>query len=261
MIRLYINPAFQALLEENRFSSYLQVMQTSRGTIIEEDSSRDVRRLDLDGHVLYLKRCCWEKLSSAFESYCQGKMAHSKPYKEMLQFRHLSRFDFAVAEVVAAGESLRYGVPSKGFIITREVGGQDLALVYRAADKSTRYCIMANFGALLGRLHDNGFYGGTRLKDIIIDGDPCKSPTLTLIDRETRNPYPGPLGEKRALARLLLNIRRQAQQGEVFSPGEWEIFAESYCQSLTGSSGIDASTLLQKILAKLDQPGKGYLPE
>jgi hypothetical protein len=259
MIRLQINPAFADLLRSHHLHSYAQIMQTSSGTIIEEDCSRDVRRLDLDGQKLYLKRCRREKLSSALESYCLGKLAHSKPYKEMLQFRHLSHLDFTVAEVVAAGEELNYGIPLKGFIITREVIGQDLALVYRAADKNTRRCIMSGFGSLLGRLHDSGFYGGTRLKDIIIDGDPCKSPTLTLIDRETRSPHPRPVGKKRALARLLLNIRRQAQQGEVFTISEWESFADSYCRSLTENLSIDAKQLLTAILEKLDQPGKAYL--
>ncbi len=261
MIRLHINPTFQPLLEANNLNSYSQIMQTSSGTIIEEDCSRDVRRLDLDGQILYLKRSRREKLSSALESYCRGKLAHSKPYKEMLQFRYLSHLDFTVAEVVAAGEELNYGTPLKGFIITREVIGQDLALVCRAADKDTRRCIMSDFGSLLGRLHNCGFYGSTRLKDIFIDGDPCKSPTLTLIDRETRSPYPKPVREKRVLTRLLLNIRRQAQQGEIFTASEWESFAENYCRSLNENFSIDAKALLIAILVKLSQPGKEYLPE
>lgn len=236
-------------------------MQASSGMIIEEDCLRDVRRLDLDGQKLYLKRCHTEKLSSALESYCRGKLAHSKPYKEMLQFRYLTHRHFAVAEVVAAGEELNYGIPLKGFIMTREVPGQDLARVYHAADKDTRRCIMSDFGSLLGRLHNCGFYGSTRLKDTFIDGDPCKSPTLTLIDREARSPYPRPVREKRALTRLLLNVRRQAQQGEIFSTSEWESFAENYCRSLVEHFSIDPKALLIAILVKLDQPGKAYLRE
>jgi len=259
MIRLHINPTFQALLQANNLSSYSQIMQTSSGTIIEDDCSRDVRCLDLDGQKLYLKRCRREKLSSALESYSLGKLAHSKPYKEMLQFRYLAQRHFAVAEVVAAGEELNYGMPLKGFIMTREVPGQDLALVYRAADKDTRHCIMSDFGSLLGRLHNFGFYGSTRLKDIFIDGDPCKSPTLTLIDRETRSPYPRPVSQNKVLNRLLLNVYRQAKQGEIFSSSEWESFAENYCRALGEHLSIDAKALLIAILGKLDQPGKAYL--
>jgi hypothetical protein len=261
MIRLHINPTFEPLLQANNLSSYSQIMQTSSGIIIEEECSRDVRSLDLDGQKLYLKRCRREKLSSALQSYCLGKLAHSKPYKEMLQFRYLSQRHFAVAEVVAVGEELNYGIPLSGFIMTREVPGQDLALVYRAADKDTRHCIMSDYGSLLGRLHNCGFYGSLRLKDIFIDGDPCKSPTLTQIDRETRRPYPRPVRENRVLTRLLLNVSRQTKQGEIFSTSEWESFADNYCRSLDEHLSIDAKALLIAILVKLDQPGKAYLPE
>jgi hypothetical protein len=60
---------------------------------------------------------------------------------------------------------------------------------------------------------------------------------------------------------LLLNVHRQARQGEVFTISEWESFAETYCGSLADDLGIDASTLLNEILSKLDRPGKAYLQE
>jgi hypothetical protein len=251
MIRLQINPVFNSLLQANDLGSYSSIMQSSLGTVIEENSLRVVRRLELDGQILYLKRTRSEKTSSAFESYCRGKMAHSRPYKEMLQLRFLSQLDFTVAEVVAVGEELSLGIPLKGFIITREVSGKDLALVYLAADENTRLCVMSEFGSLLGRLHDNGFFGSTRLKDIIVDGDPCDSSVLTLIDRETRNPYPKKTSRETIISRLLFNVRRQAQQGEIFSAAEWRSFCESYCGSLSSGMPIEANSLFDKIMAKL----------
>ena len=261
MIRLQINPAFADLLQSSNLHSYSQIMQTTGGTIVEENELRDIRCLNLEGLKFYLKRTRVERFSSAFESYCQGRMAHSKPFKEMMQLRALGKLGFAVAEVVAVGEELRFAVPIKGFIITREVPGQDLAQVYRAADKTDRNHIMTHFGALLGRLHDHGFFGSTRLKDIISSGDPGGTFRLTLIDRETRNPYPKQANRKTVIARLLFNIRRQAQQGEVFSSGEWSAFTESYCGSLADHFNIDANTLLDEIVAKLEQSKKDYLPE
>lgn len=256
MIRLQINPAFNSLLQANDLGSYSGIMQTSSGTVIEENSLRVIRRLELDGQNLYLKRTKSEKTSSAFQSYCRGKMAHSRPYKEMLQLMFLSRLDFPVAEVVAVGEELSLGIPLKGFIITREVSGQDLALVYLAADENTRLCIMSEFGSLLGRLHDSGFFGSTRLKDIIVDGKPCVSPTLTLIDRETRNPYPKKASRETIISRLLFNVRRQAQQGEIFSAAEWQSFCESYRGSLSSGIQIDADSLFDEIIAKLARSSK-----
>ena len=259
MIRLQINPAFADLLRSRNLHSYPRIMQTSLGRVVEENDLRDVRFLELGENNFYLKRTRGEKFSSALESYCRGRLAHSRPFKEMMQFRLLEQLGFDVAEVVAAGEELRYGVPEKGFIITREVEGQDLSLVYREADEAVRDSILGDFGSLLGRLHSNGFFGSTRLKDIISSGKPGDSLKLTLIDRETRNPYRKKANRNKVIARLLLNIRRQAQQGEIFSGGEWASFAESYCRSLNSRFGIDARELLTEILALLDRPGKEYL--
>ncbi len=261
MIRLQINPAFADLLQSSNLSSYAQIMQTSLGTVVEENNLRDVLRLNLDGIKFYLKRTRAENFSSAVESYCRGRLAHSRPFKEMMQFRWLQKLDFNVAEVVAVGEELHFAVPVKGFIITREVPGQDLAQVYRAAKITDRSNIMSHFGSLLGRLHSHGFFGSTRLKDIISSGDPGGSLKLTLIDRETRNPYPKHATREKVIARLLFNIRRQAQQGEVFTISEWESFTDSYCRSLTDKLGIDARDLIRAILARLERPGNKYLPE
>lgn len=261
MIRLQINPAFADLLRSHNLHSYPLVMQTSLGTLVEENSLRDIRYLDLGANNFYLKRTRGEKFSSALESYCRGRLAHSRPFKEMMQFRLLEQSGFEVAEVVAAGEELHCGVPAKGFIITREVAGRDLSRVYREADQSARNSILVDFGSLLGRLHSNGFFGSTRLKDIISSGNPGDSLKLTLIDRETRNPYRKKANRDKVIARLLLNIRRQAQQGEIFTRGEWESFAGSYCRSLDSSFGIDAPGLFTEILAQLDRPGKEYLAQ
>jgi len=256
MIRLQIKPAFADLLKAHDLGNYRQLMQTSDGRVIEQDSLRDVRCLELDGQKFYLKRTRSEKAKSALESYGRGRLAHSKPFKEMLQFKHLARLGFDVAEVVATGEELHYGIPQRGFIMTREVEGRDLALVYRAADDTQRCHILEHFGSLLGRLHDNGFYGSTRLKDIIYAEAAGNSPKLTLIDRETRNPYPKRATAKRVMSRLLFNIRRQAQQGEGFSEREWICFSEAYCQSLSDRLAFDPGELLATILAMLERMGK-----
>ncbi len=256
MIRLQIKPAYAGRLQAHDLGTYQQIMQTSIGEVIEEDELRDVRCLDLDGDKFFLKRTRSEKPRSAFESYARGRLAHSKPFKEMLQFKHLAQLEFNVAEVVATGEELRLGIPQRGFIITREVEGRDLALVYREAGKFERIKILKHFGFLLGRLHDNGFYGSTRLKDIFVSGITEDTPRLTLIDRETRNPYPKRATADRVMSRLLFNIRRQAQQGEIFSESEWRSFSEAYCQSLSAELAFDPQTLLTSILQMLERMGK-----
>jgi hypothetical protein len=260
MIRLQIKPAFAALLQAHDLGSYHQLIQTTTGRVVEEDSLRDVRCLELDGQKFYLKRTRLEKAKSALESYGRGRLAHSKPYREMLQFKHLALLGFDVAEVVATCEELHFGIPQRGFVMTREVEGRDLALVYRAADDRQRCHILEQFGSLLGRLHASGFYGSTRLKDIIYADAAGGSPKLTLIDRETRNPYPKRATAKRVMSRLLFNIRRQAQQGERFSEREWKSFSEAYCQSLSDRFAFDPGELRIGILAMLQRMGRPASP-
>ena len=95
----------------------------------------------------------------------------------MLQFKYLAENGFDVAEVVACGEQLCFGIPQRGFIITAEVSGEDLAGVLPGGStQEDRILILGQFGALLGRLHARGFYGSTRLKDIIYSGCPDSNP-------------------------------------------------------------------------------------
>ena len=249
MIRLRINPAFSGLLQLHRLDTYPAVMQIDTGELIEENESRDVRRLQLDDQVVYLKRTRSEKITSALESYARGRLAHSKPFKEMLHFKQLAKLEFDVAEVVAVGEELRFGIPIRGFIMTAEVGGEDLAQVYQKVDDADQRRILEQFGSLLGRLHDCGFFGSTRLKDIIYSGTPRNNPKLTLIDRETRNPYPRTSGRKDIMERLLLNVRRQIQAGERFSEQQWSGFCENYCSSLSAEHNITSTQLLTQIIA------------
>lgn len=248
MIRLQLNPDYENLLDENRLATFPALMAIDTGTIFEQNEQRNVRRLELNQQFFFLKRVTSEKISSAVESYLGGKLAHSKPFKEMLHFRFLRSKGFDVAEVVAVGEKLRFGVPIQGFIMTRAIPGQDLSEVYQAAEIDDRLDIMRSFGSLVGRLHNNGFFGSIRLKDIICSGQPGESMRMTLIDREVRNPWPRTPSKTIILDRLLLNARRQTQRGEIFSQEEWKVFTRYYCRNLSQPVRLEDSVVATEIL-------------
>ena len=249
MLRLQINSKFVELLQRHDLDTYSRIRQTTAGEVVEDNESRDVRRLELDNQVLYLKRTKSEKTISAIESYARLRLAHSKPFKEMLHYKQLAMHGFDVAEVIAVGEELNYAIPQNGFIMTAAVAGEDLAQVYQKSDKADQCLIVGQFGTLLGRLHNEGFFGSTRLKDIIYSGIPSANPKLTLIDRETRNPYPKTPSKNGIVERLLVNIRRQGQAGERFNEEQWQAFSEHYCNALSTGYDIQADQLLQQILA------------
>jgi hypothetical protein len=78
---------------------------------------------------------------------------------------------------------------------------------------------------------------------------PAVTQKLTLIDRETRNPYPRTSGRKDIIERLLLNVRRQIQAEERFSEQQWSGFCENYCSSLSVEHNITSAQLLPQIIA------------
>ena len=247
MVRLQVNPGFAELLRRHGLDDYTSIMNSTAGELIEQPKGRETRLLQLDGHIFFLKRVYAEKLASALESYFGGKLAHSKPYREMLHYRFLRTAGFDVAEVVVVGETLKLGMPQSGFIMTRKVDGRDLSELYRESNSRQRRHIMVNFATLVGKLHQNGFFGSIRLKDIISNDAPGTSMQLVLIDREVRNPYPKGATTQRALSRLLLNIRRQTRQGEVFSDREWGLFCRFYCHQVATSPPIKSRFLRHEV--------------
>jgi len=247
MIRLRLNPEFESLLRKYDLNSYAAFMNCDLGDSIEAISDRDTRQLQLDDQVFFLKRDSAKKTGSALENYLIGRLAHSKPYNEMLHFKLLRNAGFNVAEVVAVGEELILGIPSAGFIMTKKVDGMDLSELYRLSDGRDRRCILFHFGALVGRLHNCGLFGGIRLKDIICEYSAGAAMKMTLIDRETHKPYSRRTTRKRVLSKLMLNIHRQTKQGETFSEREWKLFCHQYCQELSASLRIDRHFLAREI--------------
>jgi len=253
MLRLQVHPEFEALLRRHGLNNHNAIMHCDAGDLVERAQGRDTREIDLDGQPFFLKRVYQEKFSAALESYFGGKLAHSKPYKEMLHYRFLRDAGFDVAEVVAVGEKLRLGIPVSGFIMTAKVEGKELSQVFQQADRRGRRRIACAFGTLVGRLHHRGFFGSIRLKDVICNGSPGDRLQMTLIDREVRNPFPRRVTRKRVLSRLMLNIRRQTSQGELLTRHEWNLFSRFYCQQLATRLQIGHLFLGQEIVQLVDR--------
>lgn len=98
---------------------------------------------------------------------------------------------------------MRLGVPQDGFIMTREVEGENLEDLFLAADAKGRAAIMDRLGTLVAGLHRDGFYATVRIRDIICSPREDGESELVLIDRETRNPAPRRYSRRRAKNSLL----------------------------------------------------------
>lgn len=249
MKRLHISENYRPLLEAQQLIHYDQFMATSAGEMIEEDHRRDVQKLCLQGENYYLKRTYSEKSYSALESYLSGRMAHSKPYNEKLQFDYLQQCGFSTAEVVAAGEELRWGLPLNGFIITREVGGEELSHTYRKADTLGRTAILGQLGQLTARLHRQGFFTSVRMKDVFCTGEDKNTMRLTLIDREVRHPGAKRFSPTKASKSLVKSLARQIRAGDKPTATETQEFVNQYCQKISDIWNIQPNRLYKVIMA------------
>ncbi|MEH6571065.1 MAG: lipopolysaccharide kinase InaA family protein [Halioglobus sp.] len=246
MIRLHIDPHYLSLLQEQDLALYEQFMNCSVGDMIDSDHRRDIQKLRFGDSNYYLKRTHYEKTSSALESYLSGKLAHAKPFKEMLQISYLRQHGFDTAEVAAAGEKLKFGIPSGGFILTKEVSGEELSEKFSQATAEERSELLTQFSTLLGQLHRQGFFLSVRLKDLFYNaqGD---APKLILIDREARNPAPKNFSPTRAKESLYTSNRRQVRAGDTLTPNELKQIIKGYCREIADTWAIAPSVLLKEL--------------
>ncbi len=247
MIRLHIDPHYLSLLEEHQLAQYAQLMKSSAGELLDADDRRDIQKIRLGNEDFFLKRTWSEKTSSAFESSLSGKKAHSKPFKEMLQISYLRAQGFDTAEVVAAGEELKLGIPVGGCIITREVSGEELTHRYARANSLERPVLLAQLGQLLARLHREGFFLSVRLKDIFVQENPERRPVFVLIDREARNPAPKQFSTRYAKNGLYTSARRQIRAGDSLSPLELRTVLRHYCDEISDVWSIRPSQLMHAL--------------
>lgn len=212
MIRLFIDQNFQQTTNQDSPHTYDQFMNTTAGELIDKDSRRDIQRIILNDKAFYLKRIFTEKITSSIESLCLGKLPHSKPYKELLHIQALQTAGFATMEVVAAGELTRLGIAREGFILSKEIKGTDLSILFKQSNLNDRLILISQFAQLNARLHVKGFFSPVRLKDVFYVPSNQQQSRMVLIDREARNPTPKPFSPQRThrvIDSIKTSIRRQ----------------------------------------------------
>jgi lipopolysaccharide kinase (Kdo/WaaP) family protein len=201
------------------------------GELVERVHLREVRRICCaQGHVAYLKRRFGSSLRASLETYLSGTAAHSAPYNEFLHVQALQAKNLPVMQVIAAGESRRFGLPDQGFIVSLGVSGEPLNVYYNRAaearDEKIQEQSLATYGEMLGQLHRHGFYSPLRMKDIFVPDENLGQ--ATMIDRETRHPYPRK--QKKWLADKALNtsFKRNARTSEYFGEEQVKAVLKAY---------------------------------
>jgi len=137
-----------------------------------------------DGQAYYFKRGGREPLRLALRPLALGHRSYSGPMRELTILRKLRVAGFRTLEPLAWGEQRRWGLPVRGFLLTREAGGQEVADLLVQGRAGARDALWREIGVLLARLHLAGFFQPVRIKDLLRDAS-----GLILIDRETSKPW------------------------------------------------------------------------
>lgn len=247
MNALEISEPYNTLFKKYGLSSFNDFIDKPIGNLLADEATREIRKFDIEGQTFFLKRVKKFKLSSALEALLQGHKPYSYSYREMIHVQMLKKAGIAVMSVAAVGERRSFGFPKESFIIVVGIEGQELALLYKASDPAGKLEILKKLGALYAELHHKGFFKPIRLTDII----QSNTGELTLIDRETRHPYPRRFSHNRALNSFAQAIYRQRRQGIDFNATEIDNLLRAYyshCKDLWTDTELIFLKKAQKVL-------------
>ena len=231
---LLVNETDRSWLAQMGLASFEQLMYRDIGCVIQKDDISDVRIIEGYGRTAYLKRHMTCPIQKSIEKYFLSRRAHTVPYTEYLHMGSLQRFQFPVVNSIAVGEQRKLGFPRHGFILVNEVKGSRLDEALNLTDLQDKDAkLLQSFGKLLARLHQHGFYAQLRLKDIIVTD--MNKPSLVMIDRETRHPYPCRLSKTKARRSLDRSFRRIKRDSPAFNEDHKNIVMQAY-RSHSGAS-------------------------
>lgn len=252
-VKLTVCDSVQSLFLANGLDNF-EIFQTGDlGKVLSwKKSGWEVRRIVLHGEGgpegFYLKRTGNGFDLRPFSAIFSGCRLHCAPLRELAAIRLLQQKGFAVMDPVAWGERRRYGLPACGFLVVREVCGDNVAQLYASSRGPARLALLEEVGQLTGRLHAAGFYQVVRMKDLIREG---KSRQLVLIDRETTKPWLSRFSKKQAVATLARACRRTFRDGHRFGPATLRHFLAGYSEGVKGVWNVSAVEMQRLLLGEL----------
>lgn len=233
-ISFFLQPDVSRLFVESGLDSFEILMNSGSGK---------VQRLVLkDGSRFYLKREVAVRLAPSLAMLRRGHCPYSAPLRELRLLQLLRLAGFLTMEPVAWGEQRRFGFPMRGFLVVREVRGEEAAVFFDQADGMEKRQLMKAIGRLVGRLHARGFFHPVRLKDLIytVDG-------LVLIDRETSKPWRSLFFPQQCRDSLARAIRRIFRDGHRIGAGSACAFFQGYRRGVAERWKISSRDLTSQI--------------
>ena len=207
---------------------------------------KKVQRLTVeDGSVFYLKQIGREPSKHHLRTLFCGHIPYSRALRELRMLKKLRSAGFITMEPVAWGERRCFGVPLDGFLVVREVRGEEVSELYKRSSGLEKRILLETVGRLVGQLHAKGFFQPVRLKDLILT-----EAGLVLIDRETSKPWKSFFLRKKCINSLLRSIRRTLRDGYHIGIGGTAAFLKGYRMGISSRWAVSSSTLLKKLFSK-----------
>jgi tRNA A-37 threonylcarbamoyl transferase component Bud32 len=235
----HLDPSVRPLFQQNGVADMDTLMKGEIGVMLSKGrGGREVLRLELqEGDQparFFLKRRGPEPLWRLLRLIACMRRPWSGPMRELLLLQQLRAAGFAAMEPVAWGERRRFGVPTSGFLVVREVQGRNMADVFDEASVTERHALVRTLGELVGCLHVAGFVQPVRLKDLILTPDAASAPRVfVLIDRETGKPWKRRFRLSESLGIIARAARRTLRDGHQLEAGFARAFIRGYHCSLS----------------------------
>lgn len=246
-VLFHIEPECAGLFRQHGLADFTSWMGGDVGEMVSRGAGREVRRLKLGGETFFLKKRWGERAGRLLGMLLSGSRPLSGPLRELRLVHALRGEGFAVMEPLAWGESRSAGMPKEGFLVVRGIPGRPLEAVYDETSGKARLALMERVGELSGRLHAKGFFHHLRLKDLIETPDGV----LTIIDRESGQPWARRFSTRIAMTALARTARRTLRDGHVIGPGAASAFFRGYRQGVAGRWRTDSKELGRLAVARI----------
>jgi tRNA A-37 threonylcarbamoyl transferase component Bud32 len=232
-------------------------LDSEAGTLVSKDTEgRELRRLEADDEVFFLKRSGTESLLRHLRMILFGFFPRCGALREVYLIQRLKSAGFAVMEPVAWGQERVKGFQFRGFLLVRKVCGKEVTDLFESSSGLERNQLMEQVGELMGKLHEKGFFQPVRLKDLI-----CVEEGLVLIDRETSKPWKSFFGERRCMASLARAIRRTVRDGYRFGAGSAGAFLRGYQKGVAARWIVTQPRLRKSVMSAIrEEMQQGGIP-
>ncbi|NLN61031.1 MAG: hypothetical protein GX147_10145 [Deltaproteobacteria bacterium] len=233
----HVDPSVQALFPQGHLLSFW--LDSDVGVPVSQDhDGREVRRIEEGGQVFFLKRSGNESLLPHLRMLFWFCRPRSDALREVKLLQALQSSGFAAMEPMAWGEESIGWLKVRGFLLVRDVSGQEVVDLFNSSSERERYTLAFETGKLIGRLHAGGFFHPVRLKDLILTDK-----GLVLIDRETSKPWKALFLKSYCLNSLARSYRRTCRDGHHIGHDEADAFLEGYGQTISSRLRVDPEQL------------------